>query len=292
MSFSQDVKNEILNSTYKNTCCRHAFLEGALLVKGELVDDHIECSVEKPEGAEFLRSVAQDYDNSALILPSKIGGRRRILSLKSNSLSRFIGALSCGEIRKTVKCSFCTSSFLRGMFLACGRVTDPKKQFFLEFSVGKRENIVKELLSELGMELKVNHRGTECLLYTKNSGIIEDFFSRAALNSTSFTIMNEKILNGFVNEANRLRNFDTVNIAKAVEAANAHLPVIRELDARGLLSSLPPELEATARLRLQNPDMSLSRLSMISVPPVSKSGLSHRLTKIKKLGDEILAKYR
>ena len=292
MSFSKDVKSEIINYSYKNPCCRHALLEGALIAKGCVVNEAIECSIESDELAQFLSGIAKEFIHSPSVTTATCGGRRRIFSFQAHSLERILSYADAGNYFPNHKCGFCSSAFLRGIFLSSGRVTDPQKQFCLEFSVGNRILLIKDLFLEFGFDMKINDRASERILYTKNSGVIEDFFSFAQLNSTAFVIMNEKIKNEFKNNANRMRNFDTVNIAKAVEAANAHLTVIRELNDRGLLSSLPQELEATARLRLQHPDMSLSRLSMISVPPVSKSGLSHRLAKIKKLGEELLSKYR
>ena len=48
------------------------------------------------------------------------------------------------------------------------------------------------------------------------------------------------------------------------------------------------ELEATARLRLQHRDMSLSQLAALITPKISKPGLSHRLKKITELAKELL----
>ena len=44
--------------------------------------------------------------------------------------------------------------------------------------------------------------------------------------------------------------------------------------------SLSAELEQTARLRLENEDISLAELARLHEPPISKSGLNHRLEKI------------
>ena len=43
-------------------------------------------------------------------------------------------------------------------------------------------------------------------------------------------------------------------------------------------------------LKPEYPDLSLSQLSAIAVPQVSKSGLSHRLKKIMELGSSLLHK--
>ena len=103
--------------------------------------------------------------------------------------------------------------------------------------------------------------------------------------------MNVKIKNDFMNNANRLRNFDTVNISKAVDAASAQYALIKKLYDNGLMSHLPEELHETARMRLENPDMSLSQLARSSVPTISKSGITHRMQKIMKIGQEVISKY-
>ena len=46
------------------------------------------------------------------------------------------------------------------------------------------------------------------------------------------------------------------------------------------MAALPEELQFTARLRLNNPDITLSELAELHFPPVSKSGVYHRLEKV------------
>ena len=110
------------------------------------------------------------------------------------------------------------------------------------------------------------------------------------MNKTVFAIMNAKISGEIRNSVNRIANCETNNIGKAVRASGKHLEVIVELANANLLSSLPDELERTARLRMEHPDYSLTQLSQIIVPPVSKSGLSHRLNKIVELSRSLLNK--
>ena len=100
-----------------------------------------------------------------------------------------------------------------------------------------------------------------------------------------------KIANEFMNNANRLRNFDTVNISKAVDAASPQYALIKKLVENDLFNLLPEELQETAKMRLKNPDMSLNQLAIHSIPPISKSGITHRMSKIMKIGKELLTKY-
>jgi DNA-binding protein WhiA len=66
------------------------------------------------------------------------------------------------------------------------------------------------------------------------------------------------------------------------------ISIILKLDEMRLLSSLPEELEETARLKLRYPDLPLSTLAAQMTPAISKSGLSHRLKKIEEIGAKLL----
>ena len=106
----------------------------------------------------------------------------------------------------------------------------------------------------------------------------------------AFLLMNSKIEGEFKNSANRVRNCETNNILKTVSASARWVSAIEALDEANLLSTLPDELEKTARLRLEYRDYSLARLAAEFTPPISKPGLSHRLNKIVELSDILLKK--
>jgi DNA-binding protein WhiA len=100
--------------------------------------------------------------------------------------------------------------------------------------------------------------------------------------------MNEQITSDLDNYVQRISNCTSGNISKTVDAAIKYNSVISRLEEANLLSSLPEELAATAMLRLENTDLTLAELARISVPPISKSGLAHRLNKILELGEKLL----
>ena len=292
MSFSQGVKAEIITSQYKSACCRRAFLNGVISSKANVVDGNVTFNIETAELAGFTVTLIKEiFGKDASVLAPARGGRCKSVSFESKAARNYLAEITEKEtLNQTYKCRYCQMAYLRGVFFATGRVTDPAKQFCLEFSLGNRANMFLEMFLELGLDFKISNRSTEVLLYTKNSSVIEDFFSLAELNNATFAIMNIKIANDLKNNANRLRNFDTVNISKAVDAANAQTTMIKNLYKKGLLGSLPDELEQTAKLRLLHPDMSLAQLAIHSVPPISKSGITHRLSKIMELGEELLKK--
>lgn len=292
MSFSYEVKETIMKAKYKNPCCRRSVFQGILVSKGYTEDTTVYINLENTDMIEYAGGLIKEFfgkEISVSSLPS--GGRGKRLSFSGKSQAAFLESVESQENLYQQKCPYCTSSFLRGVFFACGRVSDPNKQFCLEFSLGNRLELIFEHFGSLGFDFKSTIRRAEKILYTKNSAVIEDFFATAELNDVAYTVMNKKIENEFMNNANRLRNFDTVNISKAVNAANPQYLLIKKLVDNNLFVFLPKELHETAKLRLNNPDMSLNQLAIHSTSHISKSGITHRMAKIMKIGEELLTKH-
>ena len=295
MSFSYDVKESIMKTQYKSSCCRRALFQGIIASKGNIDDKgDVYINLEKLEMINFTGTLIKEFFGKDITVSSP-GGRCKRLSFSGKSQVTFLKAIDTlatdekGMYQK--KCASCSSAFLKGIFFACGRVSDPNKQFCLEFSLAKRLELFFSYFNSVGLEFKTVDRKNERILYTKNSTVIEDFFAAAELNDVAYTFMNVKIENEFMNNANRLRNFDTVNISKAVDAANPQYVLIKKLVENNLFNLLPEELHETAKMRLKNPDMSLNQLAIHSIPPISKSGITHRMSKIMKIGKELLTKY-
>lgn len=289
MSFSQEQKTDILAQTIKSSCCKISLLQGIMAARAVFSNDSISISVDNSETAEYIKTLILDiYSKSAENVVSNVGGRRKIISFYAKSAAKYISDLDVNGIVLNEKCPMCKSYFLKGIFLASGRVSDPTKQYSLEFSVGKRTDAVFEFLSFLGLTPRVAVRKNETVIYFRNSTVIEDFFALANMNQTAFDIMNAKIKGELRNTANRIANCETNNIDRAVSASISQITLIEELMSRGLLSLLPDELEKTARFRMENRDMSLSQLAGAITPPISKSGLSHRLKKITDMAENIL----
>lgn len=291
MSFTSVQKQYIIGQPYKSPCCRKALLLGTLFAKGECSNQNeIIISVGSKDIAEFLsKFILEFFGVTPNIGTSPNGGRRVLLTFASKTALNYLSNIAIGQLFIS-KCDFCTSSFLRGVFLACGRLADPRKQYFLELSLGERCNLFAEVLQSIGTTPKYLEKKTEKILYYKKSSDIEDFCGHAGLNKAMFALMDAKVEGEFKKSAMRVANCETGNISRAVFAASRQLEIIRALDEANLLSSLPDELEVTARLRLEHADMSLFQLSAISVPHISKPGLSHRLNRIIEVGEQLLAK--
>ena len=136
------------------------------------------------------------------------------------------------------------------------------------------------LLLELGFDPKETVRSGNYITYFKQSEAIEDFLTTIGAPLAAMEIMSAKILKDVTNSVNRRVNCDTANVTKTVEAAQEQIEAIKKIEKNMGIDNLPQKLKITAKLRLENPELSISQLAAIHDPPVSKPGLSHRLRKL------------
>lgn len=133
-------------------------------------------------------------------------------------------------------------------------------------------------------------RRNDYLLYYKESENIEDLLTYLGAPKSSLELMEVKIVKELRNRVNRATNCETANISKTVNAALSQIEDIRLIEASGGIGSLDEELRELARLRLQNPDMSLRELGQALTSPISRSGVNHRLRRISEYAAELRRK--
>lgn len=193
-------------------------------------------------------------------------------------------AYSCGTsgVYGDFKCSNCKKSFFRGLFISRGNISDPKTAYHLEFAITD-ENIAQGVIDIAAAEnipLKYVERRGRHVLYMKSSEQIEDFLYYVKAPKISFELMETKIIKDVRNNANRITNFENANLEKISKASAEQIDSINFIKEKGQFDSLPDELKRTAELRLDNIEMSIQELGEISEPPVSKSGIKHRMQRL------------
>lgn len=194
-----------------------------------------------------------------------------------------------GGILPAFVCDKCAAAFLRGVFLGCGNVTDPAHTYHLDFTLND-ESTAPALcdalqLAGLAAPRRFCRKG-QTVLYYKSSSDIEDLLAYLGATRSVFSLMDAKIYKEIRNDTNRRQNFDLANLSKAVSGAQAHLWAIEVLRHTGKLALLPEQLQTTARLRTTYPDLPLADLAAAHDPPLTKSGLNHRLHKLLQLARE------
>jgi len=179
-------------------------------------------------------------------------------------------------------CLECERVFLRGVFISSGNLSDPLRTYHLELKTPSYEmsDLVEDTLTNAGLPPKRLVRNKTISLYYKESAAIADFLMLIGAQEASFKFMNTVIFKQKRNNANREANCDAANIEKTVKAAGGQIDAIEALAADGTLSQLSDDLIATAELRLIYPHIALDELAALHDPPITKSGVYHRLRKL------------
>lgn len=171
-------------------------------------------------------------------------------------------------------------AFLAGAFLSCSNISDPRKDYHLEFVLAEEQTalFLMQVLGSLSLNFKRTTRRGQQIVYCKDSKSIEELLTMVGATGAMMDVVNVKIYKDMRNKVNRVTNCETSNIEKTVSAATVQAADIRYLKKIGLFETMEPALKQTAQARLQNPDMSLRELGELL--GVSRSGINHRLQKI------------
>ncbi len=297
MSFSSDIKKELCDVRELSPQQAEAMLygimyasrmdEGRPLIQTENIDL-------MNAAAELIRAVFPNV-RTGIVRLVKNSGSLYTLKIRSgwediaerfgdfSSISR--DAVSGGDEE--------SGAFLRGVFVSCGSVTDPNKEYHLELVLPENDRTpaLLDFIAEHGMSLKETARGgarsKKTVLYAKESELIEDCLTYIGAANHSMEIMQVKIVKDFRNRVNRSVNCENANLDKTVAASNKSTADIEYIFSTMGADWLSPDLRETARLRVENPEMSLSELCGMFPEKISRSGLNHRLKKLSKLAEEL-----
>ena len=299
MSFSTHVKNEILSCEITDECCFHAFAYGMLLFSRAFSFFDVSLLTEQEAIAEkyeqILESVCKVYPEVNKSDAGKIkvevvtaADREKVMDTfgydKNSKVSRLNWSNFAGEC--------CKQAFLKGAFLTCGTVNDPNKGYHLEFVVPYL-NLSKDLklfitdYDELDITPKSVVRNSNYVVYLKDSEAIEDLLTVMGAYNSSLELMGVKMYKDMRNNVNRKLNFENANLDKTIDASSRQINAIEHIKNTVGLSYLSGDLEELARIRLENPDMSLRELGDALTAPISRSGVNHRLKKICTIAEEI-----
>ncbi len=292
MSFSSEIKTTVSTVNIKKPCCRASVIYGMLFPLNEFMGAPLNFTTDNEGVANLFSAMMRSTFGTKVTFTT---GERLSRAREAQNFYRldYPGLDIMNNInekfssREIVKedlfcCESCVGSFMRGLFLSCGSVTDPNRGYHLEFSVSndKKCFALMEYLNSNGFPARRTVRRGVSSLYIKESESIEDFMTFIGAAQASLSIMNAKIVRDIRNNVNRRMNCDSANLFKTTGAATVQSHAIKHLMETGRFDFLPDQLKETAKLRLQNPQASLEELAQLHKENISKSGVSHRLAKI------------
>lgn len=181
-------------------------------------------------------------------------------------------------------------AYLRGIFFATGSISDPKKsRYHLELlSYTPEEAVfVQKLLNIFELNAKILSREKGYMIYIKEAEKISDFIKLLGANNAVMYYENVRIYRDQKNKTNRLNNCEQANMDKVFETANEQLRQIDIIEKNDGVMLLDDRTKQTLEYRKKYPEASLKELAEIisleTGKKITKSGLNHRMRKIKDL---------
>lgn len=290
MSFSSETKISLCALSAQSKCCLRAEAYALLLFSG-LLNDSAEIIYRTKY--EYIAEIIADSAAQACGVAVDITRPRN-----TDENSVFIISIPYRSDREELIDAFgddnsihlsvmnkpcCFSAFLRGAFLSCGSVTDPKKDYHLEFDIQKKElaeNFIRLLNFNGIVNAGLSERKGNYLVYFKDSEIIEQILLEMGAQNASFQIFEERSIKDMRNRVQRQTNCDNANLKKTSNAAAEQIVIIKKYCEGHDLYELPDDLREIAELRLENPGTSLRDLGEMLDPPLSRSGVNHRLKRL------------
>ena len=183
----------------------------------------------------------------------------------------------------------CKRAFLRGVFLATGSVSDPSKAYHFEITALTQEKAeqIQYVIGCFDIDAKIVQRKKYYVVYVKEGSQIVDLLNIMEAHTALMDFENVRILKEMRNTINRKVNCETANINKTVSAATKQIEEIMYIKNTVGFGSLPPNLEEIARIRIENPDLSLKDLGELLTKPIGKSGVNHRLKKLISIAQDL-----
>ncbi len=296
MSFSNEIKERLTDIKIKSNCCKKAFVLGVVYgtmisrqKKQEENDRAVLFFTEEKILAEKVSDHISKYlRHDAELHLKKICGKSYVeVSVPMHSVEGILlmlSGVSCIDSSDFMKCDSCRQCFLRGLFVSCASLSDPASAYHLEFlskdaDAGEK---IRDFLNKNGLSPSGRSR-----IYYKSAEGISQLLAYVGARHESFDVMNLQIERQIRSEENRITNCEARNIQRSITAAMQQIDAITFIIAEGAEERLPKELRATLNMRLDNPDACLSELALMHEPPITKSGLNHRLAKIMAFYEEL-----
>ena len=308
MSFSKETKAEICSAPIDTPEYRKAAAYGMALFSRTFSASAVSYTTESRPAAMLYSEIISSMTGAIVEIRVKLtrrGGENSVFTLSvpdKNDCQRIFEYFGHSASRPNLRINRaniendqCVPYFLRGVFLVCGNVTDPDKDYHLEFVV-PHKNLAADLeklisdIEEIDTGPHTVYRKGSYVVYIKGSDNIEDMLAYIGAGMSSLSIIQSKMFKSVRNRINRQINSETANINKTAEASAKQLKAIEIISEKRGLDSLPDELKELAELRMENPEYNLRELGASLSKPLSRSGVNHRLNRLIMISEELSGK--
>ena len=301
MSFTTNIKNEISNIEYSESE-KMAELSAILNIGVKIHEDNFEILTENLSVARRIYKLIKDiYHVEIEMDTSEVNTLRKnkLVSLKvTEKIDLILNDLCILENGKRIYIPHNylidelkdKQAYLRGIFMMCGSINDPKtSRYHAEFVISNEEtaNEVNKLLNELHFNSKVIKREKNYMVYIKESEKISDFIKMLNATTSLFYYEDIRIYRDHKNMTNRLNNCEQANVDKIIASSNEQLELIRKLRETRDFDLLDERIKDICIYKEKYPESSMAELAEIisseTERPITKSCINHRFRKIKEM---------
>jgi len=301
MSYTSNIKNEISNIEYSNSETM-AELSAILNIGVNIEEDSFNIYSENISVARRIYKLIKDLYHIEIEMKTdeknNIRGNKLIRLIIKDKKDLILNDLSILDNNKRIYTPKeyliddlkDKQAYLRGIFMICGSINDPKtSRYHAEFVISNEEtaNFINDLLNELSFNSKILKRDKNYMVYIKESEKISDFIKLLNALTSLFYYEDIRIYRDHKNMANRMNNFDQANIDKSIKSSYEQLELIRKLKEKTDFDLLDDKIKEICIYKEKYPETSLEELaqiiSMETEKPITKSGINHRFRKIKEM---------
>lgn len=186
-------------------------------------------------------------------------------------------------------------AFLQGCFLGSGSINDPKTtNYHLEMSTSDEHfaNLIVKAMEKFYIPAKITIRKNNYVVYIKAGEKIEDFLRLCNASKALMDFVETRSLRDFYNSMSRLDNCTLANEVKTIKAGKKQLEYIEALEKNKTKVKVSEKIQRVMEIRKKYPEASLNELCdecyLEYGEVISKSGMKHRLNKIKEMAMEFM----
>lgn len=307
MSYTTRIKEEIssIETTKSETI---AELSGFIRNNGTVTSEAIALTTENKKTVERIKNFLKTEYEIDLKIETKdnLNFSKKelivmIIDTKVEQLLKDIGYLDADGNYLDVPPTYIVGAneeiraYLRGVFLCSGSINDPKtSRYHMELLISTPEEavFVQKLLNIFDLNAKILNRDKGYMIYIKEAEKISDYIKILGANNAVMYFENVRIYREQKNKTNRLNNCEQANIDRVVATATNQIEQIRIIEETDSLDLLDEKTIIALEYRKKYPEASLKELSEIisleTNKSITKSGLNHRLRKIKELADSLI----
>ncbi|GLI57901.1 putative sporulation transcription regulator WhiA [Propionigenium maris DSM 9537] len=296
MSYTHQVKEEILKKPVESSEEKMLEVFAFLKSKSSFLEDRIELRLENKDLAERVYGFLRELVSLKIFIKystSRRFGEHNVYIItipRQAGYNAFVGLMDEYEKKDFSDIEAELRGFLRGVFLGCGYIKSPDKEYALDFFIDDESTGEKvyELLKLKEKRVSKTKKRNKHLVYLRNSEDIMDIMVMIGSLQEFFKYEEVIMMKELKNKTIREMNWEVANETKSLDTGKKQIKMIDYISEHTGLQNLSSVLEEVAKLRVKNPEASLTELAeMIGI---SKSGVRNRFRRIEQIYKELVEK--